>query len=172
MSYRFKAHSFLPDNSFQANNHTTEQWTAYYMKNSQRIDALNFDTSSHGTTFKSPSIPPPVIKSTRPTSKRAKRRANRASHHRPARHATMATVALSLSASSRPRARSGRFLPRSPTPPTIVVPMPRVGYKYTNEDKTFFQKFLAHELKRNPKALDALSVLAEKLAKRVRIVSA
>ena len=38
---------------------------------------------------------------------------------------------------------------RSPTPPTIIVPKGR-GNKFTDEDKTFFLKFISRRLKEDP----------------------
>lgn len=54
---------------------------------------------------------------------------------------------------------------RSPTPPTTLIPHKGRGYKYTQDDRDFFHKFISWRLKSNPNLTrnDLCNLLAEKV---------
>ncbi|KAF8530976.1 hypothetical protein JB92DRAFT_323704 [Gautieria morchelliformis] len=154
------------------NNHTTSQWSAFYMHNSNRINGLNVDGEKDGDPSESHAdlvhATAAAVKSSKPKSKLASatRHKGRAlvSHSSDSHSATRGkgrVTKLAVLGRHGPRIRLGTV--ERATPPGYIVPMGG-GYKYTDADKVFFKKTLRLALTKTPHILRNKTDLARELA--------
>ena len=152
------------------------------MSNSNRIDGMEVEDSAD-VSSQSYMEPPNTIATELKTPKTRKlrvtsgtrRTTRRTTQIRAPGRALKSNEKSSPSARRRVKGRStvlsrnkpGKFKAKSPTPPTRVVRW-GPGNRYTDEDKEFFRKTLAFELKQNEDAVEYPNILAKKLAKKVR----